>query len=73
MVKRGEEVNGKEGPIVVEMGCGCVKKGKQGRQGGVKASDRALEVRSLSSRRKNFVELLSSSCFVLVSEGRGIH
>ena len=32
MVKRGEdsEVSGKEGPIVVETGCGCVRKGKKG-------------------------------------------
>jgi len=45
----------------------------KGLQGGVKASDRAFDVRSSSSRRKNSVELLSSSCFVPVSEGRRIH
>jgi len=34
-------------------------KREKGRQGGVKASNRAFEVRSLSSRRKNLVELLT--------------
>jgi len=67
-VKRGEEVSGKEGPIVERIR----SKGEIRRQGGVKASNRAFEVRSLSSRRKNLVKFRSSSC-VLVSEGRGIH
>ena len=68
-MKRGEEVSGKEGPIVERIR----SKGEIRRQGGVKASNRAFEVRSSSSCRKNLVELLSSSRFVLVSEGRGIH
>jgi len=50
-VKRGEEVSGKEGPIVERIR----SKGGIRRQGGVKASNRAFEVRSSSSRRKNLV------------------
>jgi len=51
MVKRGEGVSGKEGPIVERIR----SKGEIRRQGGVKVSNRAFEVRSLSSRRKNLV------------------
>jgi len=50
-VKRGEEVSGKEGPIVERIH----SKGGIRRQGGVKASNLAFEVRPSSSRRKNLV------------------
>ena len=57
-MKQGEEVSGKEGPIVERMH----SKGEIRRQ----------IVRLLSFRRKNLVKFRSLSC-VLVSEGRGIH
>ena len=46
-MKRGEEVSGKEGPIVERIR----SKGGIRRQGGVKTSNRAFEVRSRCVRR----------------------